>query len=69
MCTQIFTNIIFFHFKKTTKTLAVITAANTTLYVLVNKKIKNCWQAKKNGGLIQDGDKNIFYFSYNKPPF
>jgi hypothetical protein len=27
-------------------------------------KLKN-----KNGGLIQDGAENIFYFSNNKPPF
>jgi hypothetical protein len=27
-------------------------------------KIKN-----QNGGLFQDGDENIFYFSHNKPPF
>jgi hypothetical protein len=27
-------------------------------------KLKN-----QNGGLIQDGDENIFYFSHNKPSF
>jgi hypothetical protein len=27
-------------------------------------KLKN-----QKSGLIQDGDENIFYFSYNKPPF
>jgi hypothetical protein len=27
-------------------------------------KLKN-----QNGGLIQDGDENIFYFSRTKPPF
>jgi hypothetical protein len=27
-------------------------------------KLKN-----QNGGKIQDGDENIFYFSHNKPPF
>jgi hypothetical protein len=25
-------------------------------------------QKKQNGGLIQDGDENIFYFSHNKTP-
>jgi hypothetical protein len=29
-----------------------------------NVKLKN-----QNGGLIQDGDENIFYFSHNKPLF
>jgi hypothetical protein len=37
MCTQNFTNIIYFHFKKTTKTLAVITAANTSITILVRE--------------------------------
>jgi hypothetical protein len=30
----------------------------------INVKLKN-----QNGGLIQDGDENIFYFPHNKPQF
>jgi hypothetical protein len=28
-------------------------------------KSNQCYQTKQNGGLIQDGDENIFYFSHN----
>jgi hypothetical protein len=44
---------------------------STTAVVLMLYKNKNIVAKLKNqnGGLIQDGNENIFYFSHNKPSF
>jgi hypothetical protein len=43
---------------------------NNVVVLMIYKNKSNVSKLKnQNGGLIQDGDENIFYFSHNKPPF